>query len=270
MNKPESRHLKIVVLVKYVPNSDSQREFDHNGVLHRHEGIMSELDEYAMETALQLAEENPSPEAAGQVIALTMGPSEASGVIKHCLQMGAHEGVHIMDDSLAASDVYATSQVLAAAVEYIGEVDLVITGMSSTDGGTSAVPAQIAERLQLPQVTFATSLTIDKEGTLRATRETDASLETLESSLPALVSVTDQINKPRYPNFRGIMAAKNKTVRTLGVSDLSMNTGDGIPRNRIVVEQITSRPRRQQGTIIVDEGDASVQLLNFLMNQKLL
>ena len=202
--------MNIVVCVKHVPDAQSDRTFnesdsttDRVGV----DGLLSELDEYAVEEA-QLVEAGE-----GEVTVLTVGPDQAADAVKKALQMGADKGVHVNDEAIHGSDAVATSLVLAEAIKKIGSADLVLTGMASTDGSMSVVPAMLAERLGLPQVTLASELSVEgSEVTIR--RDGDAASETIVATLPALVSVTDQINEPRYPSFKGIMAAKKKPVET--------------------------------------------------------
>lgn len=266
--------LKIIVLVKHVPDAQFDRHLSGpDNTLDRSESILSELDEYALEAALQLIEARGGDAAGNRVIALSMGPAGAVNAIKKSLQIGASEGVHLSDDALAGSDAAATSLALAAAVRHLGAdvpADLVITGMASTDGETSLVPAQLAERLGLPQVTFAASLEIDG-GTLTGRREGDTSALTVEADLPAVVSVTDQINDPRYPNFKGIMAAKKKTITTLSLADVGLDPAQvGRAGSWTAVETAEARPPRTAGTIITDEGDAGIRLVDFLAAQKLL
>src|SRR2546427_613575 len=146
----------------------------------------------------------------------------------------------------------------------------ILSGMASTDGETSLVPAQLAERLGLPQVTFASSLELDG-GTLTARRDGDSHADTIEAPLPAVVSVTDQINEPRYPNFKGIMAAKKKTITTLTLADIGVDAAQvGLSGSWTAVESAEARPPRTAGTIITDEGDAGIKLVEFLAAQKLL
>jgi electron transfer flavoprotein beta subunit len=266
--------LKIIVLVKHVPDAQFDRHLNGEGyTTDRDESILSELDEYALEAALQLAEARGGSKAGNQVIALSMGPSGAVNAVKKSLQMGATEGVHLTDDALAGSDAAATSLALAAAIRHLGAdapVDLVLTGMASTDGETSLVPAQLAERLGLPQVTFASSLEVDG-GRLTARRDADTYSESLEAPLPAVVSVTDQINEPRYPNFKGIIAAKRKTITTLSLSDIGVDPAQvGHTGSWTRVSSAEERPPRTAGTIITDEGDAGIKLVDFLAAQKLL
>jgi electron transfer flavoprotein beta subunit len=162
---------------------------------------------------------------------------------------------------------------LAAAIRHLGSdspVDLVLTGMASTDGETSLVPAQLAERLDLPQVTFASSLEVEGNRVV-ARRDSDTHYETIEATLPALVSVTDQINEPRFPNFKGIIAAKRKTVTTLSLADIGVDPSSvGRSGSWTAVQTAEARPPRQAGTIITDEGDAGIKLVDFLADQKLL
>ncbi|GAB3530224.1 electron transfer flavoprotein subunit beta/FixA family protein [Arthrobacter monumenti] len=271
----ENTALKIVVLVKHVPDAQFDRQLTgSSNTTDRATSILSELDEYALEAALQLVETHGGADAGHQVIALTMGPDGAVAAVKKALQIGANEGVHLSDEALAGSDAAATSLALSAAIKHIGDVDLVLTGMASTDGETSLVPAQLAERLDLPQVTFASTLELKDDGggyQIVARRDGDTHLDNIESPLPAVVSVTDQINEPRYPNFKGIMAAKKKPLATLSLSDVGVDATDvGVTGSWTTVESAEPRPPRSHGVVITDEGDAGKQLVDFLEKQKLL
>ena len=258
--------MNIVVCVKYVPDAQSDRTFnesdnttDRVGV----DGLLSELDEYAVEEALKIVEAGE-----GEVTVLTVGPDQAADAVKKALQMGADKGVHVNDEAIHGSDSVATSLVLAEAIKKIGDADLVLTGMASTDGTMSVVPAMLAERLGLPQVTFASELTVDgQQVTIR--RDGDAASETIVASLPALVSVTDQINEPRYPSFKGIMAAKKKPVETWGIADLGVDASQvGLDAAWTKVASFAARPPRTQGTIVTDEGDGGQKLAAFLAERK--
>ncbi|HEV7147963.1 MAG TPA: electron transfer flavoprotein subunit beta/FixA family protein [Pedococcus sp.] len=258
--------MNIVVCVKYVPDAQSDRTFndsdnttDRVGV----DGLLSELDEYAVEEALKIVEAGE-----GEVTVVTVGPDQAADALKKALQMGADKAIHVNDEAIHGSDAVATSLVLAEAITKIGPADLVITGMASTDGTMSVVPAMLAERLGLPQVTFASELTVDGS-TVTIRRDGDAASETIVASLPALVSVTDQINEPRYPSFKGIMAAKKKPVETWSLSDLGVDSSQvGLDAAWTKVTSFTKRPPREQGQIVTDEGDGGTKLAEFLAAQK--
>jgi electron transfer flavoprotein beta subunit len=258
--------MKIVVLVKHVPDATADRTFsdaDHTTERIGVDGLLSELDEYAVEEALTIAEAND-----GEVVVLTMGPEQAADALRKGLQMGASSAVHVVDDALHGSDSVATSLVLEKAIRKVGDVDLVLTGMASTDGGMSVVPAMLGERLGLPHVGFVGELTV-ADGTVTGRRDGDAASETVEAGLPAIVSVTDQINEPRYPSFKGIMAAKKKPFETWSLADLDIDPGQvGLGAAWSVVEAVTKRPPRSAGEVVADEGDGGVKLAEFLAAQK--
>ena len=263
--------MKIVVCIKYVPDAQSELTFneadnttDRLGV----EGLLSELDEYAIEAGLKLAEAAEGGVAENTVTVLTVGPDKAADAIKKSLQMGAHAGVHVSDEAIHGSDAAATSLILAEAVKKIGSPDLILTGMASTDGSMGVVPAMLAERLGLPQVTLAAELTVEG-GTVTIRRDGDTASVTITASLPALVSVTDQINEPRYPSFKGIMAAKKKPVETWSLADLGLDAGTvGLAAAWTKVESFAKRPPREKGQIVTDEGDGGTKLAEFLSAQK--
>jgi len=258
--------VNIVVCVKYVPDAQSDRSFKADNTTDREavDGLLSELDEYAVEAALALNEAGDG----GEVTVLTMGPEDAADAIKKGLQMGADKGVHVLDDAIAGSDAVASSLVLAEAIKKLGEIDLVITGLASTDAAMSVVPAMLAERLGLPQVTFASELTVEG-GTARIRRDGDTASETIEASLPAVVSVTDQINEPRYPSFKGIMAAKKKPVETWGLGDLGVDASQvGLDAAWTKVESVEQRPPRSKGEVVTDEGEGGKALAEFLASRK--
>ena len=266
--KGDEPAMNIVVCVKYVPDATSDPTFnesdnttDRLGV----DGLLSELDEYAVEAGLKLAE---SAAEESKVTVLTIGPDKAADAIKKSLQMGAAAGVHVNDEAIHGSDAVATSLILAEAVKKIGNPDLILTGMASTDGVMGVVPAMLAERLGLPQVTLASELTV-AGGTVTIRRDGDVASETITASLPALVSVTDQINEPRYPSFKGIMAAKKKPVQTWSLADLGIDAGSvGLAAAWTTVESFAKRPPRAVGQIVTDEGEGGTKLAQFLSANK--
>jgi len=225
--------------------------------------LLSELDEYAVEEALKIVEAGE-----GEVTVLTVGPDQASDAIKKALQMGADKGVHVNDDAIHGSDAIATSLVLAEAIKKAGMPDLVVTGMASTDGTMGVVPTMLAERLGVPAVTFASEVTVSGSG-VSVRRDGDAASVTIEAALPCLVSVTDQINEPRYPSFKGIMAAKKKPVEQWSLADLGLDASQvGLANAWTAVQSFEARPPRQVGTIVKDEGDGGAKLAGFLSERK--
>ena len=262
--------MRIVTFVKYVPDAAGDPEFlDDNTVDRESDGLLSELDEYPVELALTLAEEADDAE----VIALTVGPDDAVDAVRKALQMGADSGVHIVDDAIAGSDALATAKVLAAAVKKVeeeeGPVDLILTGFASTDGNTSVVPTQVAELLGLPAATVVSAAELDGQ-TIKARRDGDASSRTVEVQLPAIVSVTDQTNDPRYPSFKGIMAAKKKPLEEYDLSELGLDEGEvGAAGSYTEVVEIAAAPPRQAGEIVTDEGEGGNQLVEWLASKKL-
>ena len=260
--------MNIVVCVKYVPDATADRKFEDDFTVDRVgvDGLLSELDEYAVEQALQFREKREGEEIT--VTALTVGPEKAVDAVRKALQMGADSGVHVVDDAIAGSDYIATSLVLAKAIEKVG-ADLVICGMASTDASGSVVPAMLAERLGMPQVTLAS--VIESQGDqVRIKRDNEGSTEVIGATLPIVLSVTDQSGEARYPSFKGIMAAKKKPLETFSLSDLGVDAGEvGLSVAWTQVEDTTERPPRTAGEIVTDEdGSGAGALVDFLASKK--
>jgi len=259
--------MQIVVLVKHVAEPDAAWGYTDDLTVDRAslEGRLSELDEYAVEQALQIAEKNEGSE----VTAICIGPEGAVDAARKALQMGVDKAVHVVDDAIAGSDAVATSLILAEAIKKIGIPDLIVTGMASTDAGTSLVPAMLSERLGLPQVTFAS--VVETQGDqVRAKRDGDLATEVIGATLPVVLSVTDQTGEPRYPSFKGIMAAKKKPLEVLTLSDLGVDAGQvGLSVAWTAVESTTARPPRTAGEIVKDEdGSGAAALAGFLASKK--
>jgi electron transfer flavoprotein beta subunit len=200
---------------------------------------------------------------------LTIGPEQAADAIRKALQMGADKGVHVLDDAIAGSDAVATSLVLAEALKKVGIPDLVVCGMASTDGAMSVVPAMLAERLGLPQVTLA-SLVETQGDQIRVKRDGDTATEVIGAAMPVVLSVTDQTGEARYPSFKGIMAAKKKPVETWSLSDLGVEAEKvGLSVAWTQVEETTARPPRTAGEVVTDEdGSGAAALAEFLAAKK--
>jgi electron transfer flavoprotein beta subunit len=265
MREVDSDTMKIVVCVKQVPDSWAEKSLrPEDKTLDREsvDAVMNEIDEYAIEEALRIQEAH-----GGEVVVLSMGPSQATDTIRKALSMGADSGVHVVDDSLHGSDAVATALVLAKAIEAQG-ADLVVFGSESTDARMSVVPAMVAERLGLPQLTFANAVTVDGS-TVRTNRVTEYGYDVVEATLPALVSVVEKTNEPRYPSFKGIMAAKKKPVETLDVAGLGLSADQvGLGAAWSIVADAAARPPKAKGTIVADDGNGGVAIADFLSAQK--
>ena len=252
--------MKVVVLAKHVPDAAGERTFAADGTVDRvsSDGLLSELDEYAVEQALQLADERDDVE----VVVMTLGPEDAADAIKRALQMGASAGVHLSDEAVHGSDAPTTSTILAEAIRRAAP-DLVICGMASTDGTMGVIPAMVAERLGWPAVTLGATLSVaDDRVTIR--RDDDVATFTIEANLPAIVSVTDQSGEARYPSMKGILAAKKKPVETWTLADLGIAaTSVGLDAAWSKVMQTIPRPPKEPGRV-VEEGDGAPALIDFL------
>jgi len=260
--------VKIAVCVKQVPDTWAEKKLrDGDGILDRDsvEGVMNELDEYAVEEALKITE----ADGGGEVVVVSMGPERAGEAVRKALSMGADSGIHLVDDGLVGSDSVATSYALAKVLDGRG-FDLIIFGSESTDARMSVVPAMVAERLGLAQLTFANKVEV-AGGNVTIDRVTDNGLETITAATPAVVSVVEKINEPRYPSFKGIMAAKKKPVETLSVGDAGLDASQvGIAAAWSKVDSFAARPPKAAGVIVQDDGNGGVAIADFLSAQKLI
>ncbi|WP_020498191.1 electron transfer flavoprotein subunit beta/FixA family protein [Sciscionella marina] len=260
--------MNIVVLVKQVPDTYSERKLsDADSTLDRDsaDAVLDEINEKAVEQALQIKEAGE-----GEVTVVCVGPDRATDAIRKALSMGADKAVHVCDDALHGSDVLATAKVIAAAIGKGDAPDLVLAGNEATDGGGGAIPAILSELLGLPQLTHAREVSIEGQ-TVKATRETDEGLTYLEANLPAIVSVAEKINEPRYPSFKGIMAAKKKPVDTFTVADLGVDAGEvGLGNAWSAVTEAAPKPPRAAGQKAEDEGDGGTKIAEYLVTQKLI
>ena len=259
--------MNIVVLVKQVPDtwaerrlSDSDKTLDRESV----DAVMNEIDEYAVEEALRLKEAH-----GGEVTVLTMGPERAAETIRKALSMGADKAVHVSDPALHGSCAIQTAEALAAALGKL-DYDLVVCGSESTDARLSIMAALLSEKLGVPQLSGARKVEVDGS-TVTVERQTETGFDRVQGSTPAVVSVVEKINEPRYPSFKGIMAAKKKPVTTMTVADLGLDAATtGLDSATSEVVDVTLRPPRQAGQVVKDEGDGGVKLAEFLAAQKLI
>jgi electron transfer flavoprotein beta subunit len=260
--------MNIVVLVKQVPDTYSERKLRSDGTLDRDatDAVLDEINERAVEAALQLKEAHDGSE----VTVLTMGPDRATDAIRKALSMGADKAVHLSDEALAGSCAVQTARALAKAIGTVDGVDLVIAGNEASDGRTAAVPAMVADVLGLPALTHAREITVDGS-TVTVKRETDDGLTTLTAELPAVVSVGEKINEPRYPSFKGIMAAKKKPVATIGIGDAGIDPSEvGLATALATVTSSQPKPPKSAGEKVTDEGDGGQKIAAFLVSQKLI
>ena len=257
--------MKIIVLIKQVPDTYGDRTLTADGTIDRtnSEPVIDEINEKAVEMGLRLQEAH-----GGEVTVLTMGPAKALDAVRKALAMGADAGIHIVDDALHGSDALQTSAVIAAALR-TAEFDLVIAGSESTDGRTGAIPAMLAERLGLPQLTFLSTLEVTGDVVSGNRSIEDGYLE-VTATMPAIVSVTEKIAEARFPNFKGIMRAKKKPMTVLSAADLGFGADrTGGANSWSLVRDATPRPAREAGTVITDDGTAGAQLADFLAAAKL-
>jgi electron transfer flavoprotein beta subunit len=258
--------MNIVVLVKQVPDTWAERKLDATDkTLDRAsvDVVMNEIDEYAVEEALQIQERD-----GGEVTILSMAPDRGVETIRKALSMGADKAVHLVDDALQGSDALQTSYAISKVLGTL-EYDLVICGSEATDSRMSVMAALLAERLGVPQLSGARKVTTEG-GTVKIERQTENGYDVVEAPTPAVVSVVEKINEPRYPSFKGIMAAKKKPLTTLSLADAGIEAEQvGLANAPSQVVEFANKPPRQAGQIVKDEGDGGAKIAEFLAAQKL-
>ena len=259
--------MNIVVLIKQVPDTYSERRLtdaDHTLDRESADAVLDEINERAVEESLRIKEAH-----GGEVTVVAIGPDRASDAIRKALSMGADKAVHLSDEALHGSDAVQTAKALAKLISKVDAVDLVIAGNEATDGRAGAIPAMVAELLGLPQLTQARKVEVDGNA-IRIERETDEGITTVEATLPAVLSVTEKINEPRYPSFKGIMAAKKKPVTTLTLAEAGMDPSEvGLANATSIVLEATPKPARAGGQRVEDDGTGGVKIAEFLISQKL-
>ncbi len=258
--------MNIVVLVKQVPDTSAERRLDpSDNTLDREsvDAVINEIDEYAIEEGLLLKEAH-----GGEVTILTVGPERATESIRKALSMGADKAVHVSDPAIHGSDAIQTAKVIAKALSTL-KWDLVIAGSEATDTRVSVVPALVAEALGVTQLSQARKVTVDGP-TVTIERLSDTGYDVVQGATPAVISVVEKINEPRYPSFKGIMAAKSKPVQTLTTADLGLGADEvGLATAATQVLSFEVAPPRQAGQIVKDEGDGGQKIAEFLASKKL-
>ena len=258
--------MKIAVCIKQVPDSWAEKKMV-NGLLDRVnvDAVLNDLDEYAIEEALRIVEAHDGNEEGGPntVTVISMGPERATEAIRKALSMGANDAILISDAKLAGADALTTSKVLAQVISH----DVVICGTESTDARMSVVPAMLAERLESAQLTFASAVTVDPSTKkVSITRVTEAGVDEIFGEFPVVISVVEKINEPRYPSFKGIMAAKKKVIE---VKDLAA-VGLEVENSWSMVVDAVLRPARAAGVRVTDDGSGADQLVTYLVEKKLI
>jgi electron transfer flavoprotein beta subunit len=262
-------HMKIAVCIKQVPDSWAEKKMV-GGLLDRAnvDAVLNDLDEYAVEEALRIAEAHGGNEEGGAntVTVISMGPERATEAVRKALSMGANDAILISDAVLVGADAVVTAEVLANVI-FKGEYDLVICGTESTDARMSVVPAMMSEKLGCAQLTFASKVTVDPGAKkVSITRVTEAGVDEVHGEFPCVISVVEKINEPRYPSFKGIMAAKKKTI---DIRDFA-STGAEFTKSWSAVIDAAPRPPRATGVVVTDDGSAGQKLVDFLSEKKLI
>ena len=260
--------MHVAVCVKQIPDPATPGELDPGSKTLKQEGklILDESDSYGVEMALQLVDKA----GGGEVTLVSMAPNNEVSGLRTALAMGAAKAVLVSDDALAGSDSLGTAKVLAKAIERAGDVDLVLTATESTDGYTGTIPAQVAELLGWPSLTFAKHVEIG-DGKITIQRQTEAGYDVVGASLPAVVSVTAGVVEPRYPSFKGIMAAKNKPVDQCTVADLGLGADQvGWTGARQTIVSVGAAPAPEAGEKIEDDGSAFERVVAFLEQLKVI
>jgi electron transfer flavoprotein beta subunit len=259
--------MKVIVPVKRVPDTAGEKRIDPNDKTVDRDGtesVLCPVNEFAIEEAVRL-KENQSAE----VTVLLVGPESAQPVIRKALSYGLDAGVQVTDDAIAGSDAIGTARVIAKALEG-EEFDLVVFGNQSTDARTCVVPAAVAELLGIPSLTYARHLEVDGDEVV-VHREHEEGWDVVESKLPAVVSVVEAINEPRYPSFKGIMAAKSKPLEVKSAADIGVDTSQiGQANAWAVLTEFEQRPPKEAGTIVEDDGSgaAAAQLADWMTSKK--
>ena len=260
--------MKIIVLIKQVPDTWNDRHIDTStGLIDRagSDRVIDEISERALEVALAHKDGDKSID----VVVMTMGPPEARDSLRKALAMGADSAVHISDAGLTGADALLTSSVIAAAARATG-FDLLIAGNETTDGRGGVLPAMLAEHLEMPVLSFLDEVTLDTGSAagarVRGRRSGDAGVTELSAALPAIISITEQLPDARFASFKGIMTAKKKPVVAYGLSDLAVASADA----RSAVLSTEQRPPRTGGTVIVDDGQAATELADYLASARLI
>lgn len=259
--------MKIAVLAKQVPDTWQPRTLDMDTGMVVRDGAAEPVPDEISERALEVVLGHRDGGVETEVVAVTMGPENSSKTLRKLLSMGADSAVQVTDERLAGSDAVQTARVLAAVVESVG-ADLVVGGAMSTDGNAGVVPAMVAELLGRPCLPSVEGLEVTADGVAGALVSGDAETR-VSAGLPAVASVTERTEEPRFPSFKDIRAAKKKSLDTLTLDDLGLTAGPADADRRSVMVSSAARPEKQAGPKVVDDGTAAQQLMDFLVENRL-
>ena len=262
--------MRIICPVKRVPDTAADKKLAADHTLDRDasEPVLNANDEWSIEEAMRIKERTDDTE----VIALCMGPESAQTTVRKALSYGLDGAIQITDPAIHGSDAVATARVLAGALKD-EDFDLIIMGNQSSDARTTLVPAMLAEFLDLPALTYAKALAIDGT-TATVQREMSAGHQIVEAELPAVVSVVEAINEPRYPSFKGIMAAKKKPLDVRDLAATGVDASEvGLDGSWTAIVDVSERPPKEAGQLVEDDGSGQVgaeALADWLAEQKLI
>jgi electron transfer flavoprotein beta subunit len=263
--------VKICVLVKEVPDAAVQKRIDpSSGRMDRGgEKNLNPYDTHAIEAAMQVREGGAAE--VEEIVAVTMGPSSAVRALHKAVSLGADRSIHLSDDALVGSDVAATGYALAKTLER-EQPDLVLLGQQSDDGECYTIGAVVADHLKMPSLTQVIKMDV-AGGTLTCERQAEYGYDTVEVDLPAVISVGDAINEPRYPSLKAIMGAKKKPLDALSIGDAGIEADRvGEQGSRVVCGEFKDPPQKSAGTIIEDEdtNETVEKILAWLDERKLI
>jgi electron transfer flavoprotein beta subunit len=264
--------VKICVLVKEVPDAAVEKRIDPSSKRLDRSGEknLNPFDTHAIEAAMQVREADNGVDV-DEIVAVTMGPESAVRALHKAVSLGADRSVHLTDDALAGSDVCATGYALAQALAKEAP-QLVLLGQQSDDGECYTIGAVVADHLQMPSLTQVIKMDV-QDSKLRCERQAEYGYDTVEVELPAVISVGDAINEPRYPSLKAIMGAKKKQLDTLSVGDAQIEAarvGEDGSRTRVLA--VNPPPAKQAGEIIEDEdtNETVAKIIAWLEERKLI
>jgi len=261
--------MEIVVCIKQVPDTTEVRINPETNTLIR-EGVgavINPFDMYAIEEAVRIKER-----FSGRVTVFTMGPPQAESALREAIALGCDEAVLVSDRAFAGSDTLATAYTLSRAIKLFGQFDIIICGKQAMDGDTAQVGPGIAEKLDIPHVTYVKKIEKIEQGLIKVERMMEEGYEVIEMPLPALITVVKEINEPRLPSLRGMMKAKKAEIKKVNLEDLAEDISRfGMKGSPTIVEKIFSPPPRKGGEMLLGTpSERAEKLVEHLMELKII